>query len=88
MGKAKGAISETEWNRGRSAAGSPEKAGAIIEALEEVAPGALSMAAIGQKSGITWPYSTVKELVKSGTLEQKKIGKAMYYRLKRKKKTA
>lgn len=86
MGKSKDRISEDEWNDGKSATGNVEKASAIIQVLEKVTPGALSMKAIKERTGITWPYSTVKALVKSKTLEQKKIGKALYYRLQRKAK--
>ena len=82
MGKAKGVVSEAEWNAGRSAAGDVEKAGAILVALKEVGKGGMNMEQIGKAAGIKWPYSTVVALVKAGTLEVKKIGKANYFRIK------
>ena len=88
MGKSKGVVSEQEWNSGVSASGSPEKASAILKVLEDVGTGGSTMAHIGLKAGIRWPYSTVRALVKAGTLEVKKIGKANYFRIKRKRASA
>lgn len=85
MGKSKGVISEKEWSQGVSASGDVEKAGAILAVLEKEGRGGMNMARIGLESGLKWPYSTVKALVKAGTLEVKKIGKANYFRIKRAK---
>lgn len=84
MSKVKGVISEEEWGEGKSAGGSMEKASAVLKVLQEVKEGAVTMEYIQRKCGLKWPYSTVKALVKAGTIEQKKIGKALFYRLKRK----
>ena len=82
MGKTKGIISAEEWAKGISAQGDDEKRSAIIKVLEEGNGAAYSMEAIGRKSGLKWPYSTVQALVKAGKVERKKIGKAHYYKLK------
>lgn len=84
MGKSKGVISEKEWSQGVNASGDVEKATAILAALEKAGKGGMNMDRIGLESGLKWPYSTVKALVKAGTLEVKKIGKANYFRIKHK----
>ena len=85
MGKSKGVISEKEWSQGVSASGDVEKATQILAALEKEGRGGMNMARIGLESGLKWPYSTVRAMVKAGTLEVKKVGKANYFRIKRAK---
>jgi hypothetical protein len=75
-------ISEEEWASGKTAGSSAQKASAILVAFTGLGKGAINMEAIREASGLKWPYSTVKALVKAGTLEQKKLGKALYYRIK------
>lgn len=80
---AKGIISEKEWDSGTSAQGVGEKAGAILVYLRKLEDGTgASMKAIASGTKIKWPYSTVIAMVKQGTLEEKKAGKAKYYRIK------
>ena len=84
----KGVISEKEWSSGVSAAGNVEKAAAILKVLEGAGRGGMNMSRIGLESGLKWPYSTVQALVKAGTLEKKKVGKANYFRIKTARKRA
>lgn len=81
----KGVISEEDWDNGTSASGSIEKSSAVISYLGTVHAAKMSAIALGTK--LKWPYSTVQALVKAGTLERKKIGKAYFYRLKQGKRS-
>ena len=84
---AKGVITEKEWESGSASASGSAKAAGILKYLGSV-DGAASMKAIKAGTKITWPYSTVQDLVKLGTLEFRKIGKAKYYRMKKARKSA
>jgi hypothetical protein len=78
-----GVISAKEWDAGVGTTTSTEKAAKVIRFLESLEENAAAkMTAIATGSGLKWPYSTVKALVKAGTVEEKKLGKAKYYRLK------
>lgn len=83
MGKSKGVISEQEWNSGVNASGDSEKAAKVVVVLEKVGKGGMNMVQIGLESGLKWPYSTVQTLLKAGTLEKHKVGKANYFRVRK-----
>ena len=83
MENKKGIISAKDWDKGIAGETSSAKATKVLKYLESLSMGAAApMSAIKEGSGLTWPYSTVKALVKSKTVEQKKLGKALYYRIK------
>ena len=78
----KGIITEKEWTSGTSSSTSPEKASKVLSFLQTLGKKGANMNAIAQGSGLKWPYTTVRNLVKVGTLEEKKIGKANFFRIK------
>lgn len=79
----KGVISAKDWDAGVGTSTGTEKASKVIRFLESLEKGeAAKMTAIKAGSGLTWPYSTVKALIKVGAVEEKKLGKALFYRMK------
>lgn len=78
----KGIITEKEWKAGTSSSSSPEKAAKVLTFLKTLGANGANMTAIKEGSGLKWPYSTVQALLKAGTLEKKKIGKANFFRMK------
>ncbi len=79
----KGVISAKDWDAGVGTSTSTEKASKVLSFLETLETGeAAKMTTIGVGSGLKWPYSTVRALVKAGAVEEKKLGKAKYYRMK------
>ncbi len=82
--KTKGIVSANDWDTGVSGESSSEKAQKIVEYLGTLAKGeGAMMVAIKEGTGLKWPYSAVKVLVKAKTVEQKKVGKALAYRLRK-----
>ena len=81
--KGKGIVSAKEWDSGSSTTNGTEKATKVLSFLETLEKNAgANMKAIAKGTGLTWPYSTVQALVKAGTVEEKKIGKAKFFRVK------
>lgn len=78
----KGIITEKEWKSGTASSTSPEKAAKVLTFLKTLGRNGANMDAIAKGSGLKWPYTTVKNLQKVGTLEVKKIGKANFFRIK------
>ena len=80
--KITGVISAQDWENGSSSGNDSEKAAKVLVYLGTLAKGeAASMKAIKENAGMKWPYSTVKALVKLGTVAEKKIGKKNYFRV-------
>jgi len=77
-----GIVSEEEWNNGAGKSTDSEKAVRVIAYLTTLGRNGAKMTAIAKGTGLKWPYSTVVAMVKAGTLEAKKIGKAKAYRVK------
>lgn len=78
----KGIITEKEWTAGTASSTSPEKAAKVLTFLKSLGAKGANMVAIAEGSGLKWPYTTVQNLLKAGTLEKKKVGKANFFRMK------
>ena len=79
----KGVVSAQDWDKGTTGASQSDKAAKVLVYLEGLEKGAGAfMPAIAAGTGLKWPYSTVKALVKSGAVQEKKLGKALAYRAK------